>query len=290
MRFDRMDASWKGIVGSVLAGAPLSRNSDAVVDTIANWHQECRDLALKLMERVNANVATRLPQAHRQDPQRRIADDAERLCGSSTVSVEFNVPDAASPLKVEADLRTRSIQVYMAVRAPEDRKTARARTNWLLRQLAGSEPADLHVKAIYAGRRAAMQEALATVRANPDVLCATKAGLAPTTFEVRLVRDAGNRFVGAKTFIDELEASVLRFYAEAGQRLKNWQPAAPKIVEQPAPAAEAAAPDGEPSPRPPLRSGRKSAGPREEGAAVPERVLADDRDRGPLVESAGGLP
>ena len=231
MRFNRMDANWKDIVSSVVAGAPLARSSDAVTDTMANWHQECRDLALKLMVRVNSHVAIRLPRAHRYDPQRRISDDAAHLRDTSTLAVEFNVPDAASPINVEADLRTRSIQVFMTLRAPEDRKSARARTNWLLRQLAGNEPADLHIKATWPGRAAATQKTLEAVRADVDCLRTPNPSLAPTAFEVRLVRDAGSRFSGAKTFVDELESSVLRFYAEAGQRLKNWQPSAPKMVD-----------------------------------------------------------
>ena len=233
MRFDRMDANWKEVVTSVVAGASLPRNSDVVKDTVASWHQECRDLALKLMASVNSNVTIRLPRAHGSDPQRRIADDADRLRETSRLAVEFAVPDAAAPLKVEADLRTRSIEVSMALRAPEDRKSSRARTNWLLRQLAASEPADLYVKAVWPGRRAATQESLAAVRNDADVLQqAANAKVAPNAFEVRLVRDAGARFAGAKTFVDELEKSVLRFYAEAGQRLRNWQPAAPKMVDK----------------------------------------------------------
>ena len=229
MGFDRMDAHWKGIVASVVAGAALP-NSDAVADTVANWHQECRNLALGLMERVNSNVAIRLPRAHRDDPRRRVAEEAERLRGASVLAVEFDVPDAASPIKVEADLRTRSIGVAMTLRAPEDRKSARARANWLLRQLAASDPKDIHVKAVYPGRRASVQESLAKARENPDLLRPGDAGTAPKTFEVRMVRDAGSRFAGAKTFVDELESTVYRFYAEAGQRLRNWQPVAPKMA------------------------------------------------------------
>lgn len=229
MRFDRMDANWKGLVASVVAGAALP-NSDAVVDTVANWHQECRNLALGLMERVNSNVTIRLPRAHRLDPRQRVADEARHLREASVLAVEFDVPDAASPIKVEVDLRTRSIGVVMALRAPEDRKSARARANWLLRQLAASDPTDIHVKAIYPGRRASVQESLVVVRENPDSLRAGDASTVPRTFEVRMVRDAGNRFAGAKTFVDELESTVYRFYAEAGQRLRNWQPVAPKMA------------------------------------------------------------
>ena len=67
---------------------------------------------------------------------------------------------------------------------------------------------------------------------NADVLRAPNADLAPTAFKVRLVRDVGSRFAGAKTFVDDLESSVLRFYAEAGQRIKNWQPTAPRMVDK----------------------------------------------------------
>ena len=230
LRFDRMGGDWKNVVTSVVAGARLARTSDAVVDTVANWHQECRDLALKLTELVNANVVIRLPMAHRTDPRRRVADEAATFCNTATLAVEFNVPAAASPIKVQADLRTRSIQVSMNLRAPGDRKSLRARTNWLLRQLVGSDPKDLHVRAIWPGRRSATMDTLEVVRTDPDAIRAANAALSPRAFEVTLVRDAGARFSGTKTFVDELEASVLRFYAEVGQRLKPWQPTAPKMV------------------------------------------------------------
>ena len=250
MRFDRMDAGWKDMVTSVVAGARLFKSSDAVVDAVANWHQECRDLALKLAEKVNKNVTIRLPRAHRRDPRLRIADEVESLCQNSKLQVEFDVPDAAAPIRVEADLPTRSIQVSMAMKAPGDRKSARARTNWLTRQLARSDPKDLHIKAVWPGRRIPSQESLQVVRENPDALDGAGRGQAPQSFEVRLVRDAGAKFSGAKTFIVELEASVLQFYAEVGQRLKKWQPAAPKMASEdppPTPAESEQAADSPPS-------------------------------------------
>ena len=232
LRFDRMGGDWRNVVTSVVAGAKLARTSDAVVDTVASWHQECRDLALKLTELVNANVVIRLPMAHRTDPRRRLVDEAATFCNTATLAVEFNVPAAASPIKVQADLRTRSIQVSMSLRAPGDRKSSRARTNWLLRQLVGSDAKDLHVQAVWSGRRTATMNTLEVVRADPDAIRAENPALSPRAFEVMLVRDAGARFSGTKTFVDELETSVLRFYAEVGQRLKPWQPSAPHIVAQ----------------------------------------------------------
>ena len=209
MRFNRMDGNWKDIVGSVVSGAPLS-DADAVTDTVANWHQQCRDLALKLMEEVNSKVSIRLPRTHLNDPQRRVSDDAEKLRRDAVLDAEFVVPDAAAPIKVEADLRARSIHVHMTISAPRDRKSARARTNWLLRQLASSKPDDLHVKADYPNRRYDPQDNLAAVRMNPDVLRHDNASLSPTAFEVRMVRDAGHRFAGAGTFVKEVDETLLR--------------------------------------------------------------------------------
>ena len=91
---------------------------------------------------------------------------------------------------------------------------------------------DLHIKAVWPRRRIPSQESLQVVRENPDALDGVGRGQAPQSFEIRLVRDAGARFAGAKPFIDELKASVLRFYAEAGQPLKKWQPAAPKMAPE----------------------------------------------------------
>ena len=236
MRFDRMDGNWKDLVMSVIAGAQLSKTSKNVTETVANWHQECRDLTLKLTELVSSNVMIRIPHAYRMDPRLRIADEANSLCQHHKLEAEFNVPDAASPIKVEADLPSRSIQVSMTLRARSDRKSARARTNWLLRQIEGSDPKDLHVKAIWPGRRPPTQEKLEVVRADPDTLTNARPEIAPHTFEIRLVRGAGARFVGAKTFIDELETSVLHFYAEVGQKLKPWQPTAPRIATKQTPS------------------------------------------------------
>lgn len=233
LRFTQMGVNWKEIVASVLAGADLSPRSDIVRDTIGNWHQECRDLALKLTRHVNSNIDIRLPRPQRLDVERRISADADLLCAESKLRVEYAIPDAVGPLVIEADLRTRSIYIYMTLGAPEDRKSVSARTNWLLRQLTRSDPKDLYVKAVYSGRRKDIQATLTTVREDSEALKFNDPSVSPKAFEIRLVRSAGGRFTGSRTFIEELESSVLRFYSEVGQRLKNWQPAAPKMVDEP---------------------------------------------------------
>ena len=82
MRFDRMDGNWKGLVDSVIAGASLQANSDEVTHTVANWHQECRDLALKLMVHVSSSVSIKLPRAYRNDPRQRNSRTMPPTCAS----------------------------------------------------------------------------------------------------------------------------------------------------------------------------------------------------------------
>ena len=227
-RFDRMDGNWKDIVASVVSGANFSKKSVAVADTIANWHQECRDIALKLTELVNSHVAIKMPAAHRSDPKKRIADGAEAFAKTLSLITEFSIPDTASLMKLEASLPTKTIRVSMAINAPEDKKTPKARLNWLLRQVSGSDPRGLHVKAIWPRRRASTMIDMETARRDPDSIDDGKGG-APTAFEIHLVKESGYRFSGVKTFIDDLEESVLHFYSEVGQKLKKWQPPPPKM-------------------------------------------------------------
>ena len=112
----------------------------------------------------------------------------------------------------------------MRLRAPGDRKSSRARTNWLLRQLVGSDPKDLHVRVTWPGRRPATLETLEVVRADADAIRAENPALSPRAFEVVLARDAGARFSCTKTFVDELETSVLRFYAEVDRSSSRGSP------------------------------------------------------------------
>ena len=57
------------------------------------------------------------------------------LVDTHMLVANFEIPHAASPLEVVADIKQRSIYVGMNINAPQDRKSSTARLNWLLRQL-----------------------------------------------------------------------------------------------------------------------------------------------------------
>ena len=247
VRFDTMKGNWKAVVKSVKTDSPLKKTSDDVTRAVASWHQETRDLALKLTESVSSNVMIRLSRAHKNDPKKRIKDDIDSLSRTKELCAEYVVPDAASPIRIVANLGKWTINVSMRLPAPTDKQKTRARVNWILRQLKESDSKDLHICAYWPRRAEATQQPLESVRENPDVLQTENRSLAPTSFEIRMVRDVGGRFSGAKTFIKELEETVPHFYKQVGQRLKRWQPTAPKIAEAPKENLNVDAKSAEPS-------------------------------------------
>ncbi len=228
-RFDRMPANWKELVTAVMAGATPHKDADAVMDAVASWHQETRDLALQITQMVNAEVAIKMPRKYIGDPQKRVSDDAAQLCESARLWAEFDVPSAAAPISIEADLRRRTISVSMKLDAPGDRVSTKARVNWLLRQVQKADVAGIHIVAHWP-RQTPVQAALSEVRQAPDALeLPSGKGVPAKAFTVMLVRDAAARFAGNRTFIAELEEVVPLFYEQIGQRLKAWRPAAPQV-------------------------------------------------------------
>jgi hypothetical protein len=230
--FDQMPSSWTPMVAAVQAGGIVSPNSPDAREVIGAWHQEVRDLSLVLSRWLGRDVYIRIPRAHSTDPIARQKADLARLGNEHSLTVSLNVPDAAGPIEVSADLQKRSISVSMKIRAPDDRKSIKARLNWLLRQIQKSQPNGIHVRLFWPGRAGATQHPLTSLRDNPDLASTERADLTPTSFEVLFVRDLGAKFGQRRNFISELEAAVPEFYEQVGQYLKPWQAPAPKVREE----------------------------------------------------------
>jgi hypothetical protein len=227
--FDRMNPEWKGVVAKVKTRAALSKTADEVVNTVGSWHQETRDLSLILSRALGAPIRLKLSRAHANDAARRLRDDCEALSKDHQLAATIDIPDAAAPLTIVADLRRRSLRCSMRLEAPKDKKTATARTKWLLRQLRDASSPDIVVNASWPGRSPQTQAALAALREDPKRLEAGKGKLVPWAFEVVVVRDLAGKFAGSKTFIEALEDMVPHFYDQVGQHLRAWVPPPPKF-------------------------------------------------------------
>lgn len=230
-RFDRMPASWKEIAEAVAAGAGVRKGSNAALEVAAAWIQETRDLGLQLTELLHQPVSVKLNRAERDDPVVFMNRVLDGLCNEQGLEIEYLIPDGVSSLKVSVDLRGKTLTSSMTIGAAEDRKTAKARVNWLLRQLAKTREDSIHIKAAY-GRREDIQAALAKVREDPAVLGREDPKICPKRFEVKLISDLGRRMEGPKTIVQALETHVPEFYTQVGQYLRPWVPSAPRVATQ----------------------------------------------------------
>ena len=168
-RFDRMNKEWKDVVLSVNARGTLSKTAPEVINTVAAWHQEARDLSLLMTRKLRSRVRQRLTRAHANDPSVRVAADAERLAKDHILEVSLEIPDAADLLTIQADMTRRCLIASMTLDAP-DMKRAAPRVNWLLRQLQKSEGAEIHIEAIMPGRAPSVRMTLAQLRGGDDVV------------------------------------------------------------------------------------------------------------------------
>lgn len=229
-RFTQMSTSWKELNQAITNDASLKKTSKEVEEGVACWFEEERDLCLQLSRHVGQPVETRIERKLKDDPAARLKDGIDKLVSDRCLSSTFRIPDSAGDMEVRADMALRTISVSMKLKAPQDKKSTKARVNWLLRMLKDDDPRTL-ILAHWPGRAPATDATLSALREQPDALQSDNKDAAPHTFEVRLVERLGKRFSGSKTFIEDAERIVPAFYDLVGQHLRAWQPPPPKPVK-----------------------------------------------------------
>ena len=168
--FMEMDKEWNDLVQRCRSDARLNRATDEVVNTVSSWHQEQRELCLKLWPLVRARVDLKLPRAHKREPKKRLADDCAALCNDKRLTSVIIVPNAAASMEITANLRSRTITCEMTLDAPADKTSTKARVNWLIRQIPVGEDggdAKVWIQARRRGGSAEKPKPLAELRNDP---------------------------------------------------------------------------------------------------------------------------
>ena len=231
-RFDKMNIEWRPLVLGIQNGQKFNRSSSEIETTLANWHQEERDVCLILSRRTGERVGIRISRKHQADPTLRLKDACDTLVTSHELRSAFIVPNASSDLDVIVNLQRRTISCSMELRAPGDRKSARARINWLVRQLQGIDVDDVIIRARWPGKGLPTQAKLSEIHVDTKSLESGRPGATPLSFEVIMIRGIAGRFSGRQTFIEDLEKLIPEFYERIGQRLCSWSPPPPSIVKR----------------------------------------------------------
>lgn len=240
--FDRMPPEWSEINRLVSAGGKIPAKSNEAVAVLDAWHQETRDLSLILSRQTETMVVEKLPRKHRQSTTDRRKDELSLLRDASQLRSVLDIPGAAAPLDVVADIARRTIDIGMTLRAPEDKVSSKARVNWLLRQIKSENLDELFVRLSWPGRSEATQFAVAELQADPGICEKSKIGLQVVKFHIFRAKRLGAKFTQQTNFIKELEDAVPSFYREIGQNLAEWRKPAPRIKPDRSSSADVSVP------------------------------------------------
>lgn len=209
--FDRMPKEWSELNKLVSSGGVISAKSTDATAVVMAWHQETRDLALILSRMTETNVTERLNRRYKADGSARLKDEMGLLREQQALVAELDVPDAAAPLCILVDMKRRSVDVGMTLRAPEDKVSTKARINWLLRQIKTPRLDDLYLRLLWPGKAEPTQHLISDIRDQPDLAEAEREHLAPHSFHVFRSKRFGARFTQQVNFITDLEALIPDF-------------------------------------------------------------------------------
>lgn len=230
--FDRMGTSWKDICSKVQNAETLRKSDRALDASIADWHQLCRYLALSLSTHIGKQVAIHMNRKHKKDPEARVRDHTETVISRYRLADDFDIPNAAGLIHLEADLRRRTISMAMELDPPADKKRPTAAVNWLTRQLKGKEISNLLVCCSWPRRTPTTALNFVEALQYPEDLVPEGITELPTKLEVRRVVDLAGRFKGAKTLVEDTEKAFRDFYKDIGQHLTPWTPPPPKYKKR----------------------------------------------------------
>lgn len=227
-RFTQMAPAWKDVVQTVLNEEELKRNSPQVVDVVESWLSEEKDLLLHLSEHVGVELKMK-DERRLESREARVKDRVVSLIDTSKLTTSLRVPDCAADILVRADLSRRTVSVSMSLEAPRDRKSNKARVNWLLRMLPFDDPR-IRIQGYKFGSRQPVGMALSELRSDAGGFDSNKKNDVVQKFEVIMIENLGKRFSGQKTFIESMEKMVFDFYDLVAVNLKAWQASPPMPV------------------------------------------------------------
>ena len=235
--FTSMNKGWRDVVVAVGNQCKLKKTSPDVEESVQAWLQEERDMCLLLSRHVGHQCNISMERRHKADPVARLKDTVHKLVEDQKLCCAFEIPDCAAELEITADLTRRTITYGMRLKAPLDRKSTKARVNWVLKMLPEEHP-KLYVRAHWPGRAVHTQEPIALLRQNPIALQTDNPETVPHSFEILMIDDLAGDFSGTRKFLERLEQGVLAFYDLVGQNLRVWQATPPKPVRASLPDTE----------------------------------------------------
>ena len=227
--FDSMPKEWSELNRLISSGGVVPARSEMAQIVLEAWHQETRDLSMILSRMTGMTVTEKMPRKHIGNPTQRQKDEFNGLRERHCLDCTLAIPNATAPIDVTVDMMRRSVEVGMTLRAPDDKKSTKARLNWLLRQIKTENFQGLFIRLLWPGASDPTQYSVEELRENLELASEGKEHLAPHGFHIFLSERLGGKFTQQKNFISELERIVPKFYGDVGANLTAWARKAPQI-------------------------------------------------------------
>lgn len=225
--FDDMGDRWVAVRDGARQRT-LKSNDPGIREVAQRWEEFVQYLCLGLRRDLGRPVAPVYPKG--QEVAARVAETAKALVADGRLTVAVRIPDAAAPLEIEADLRTRLLTCATELPAPREGRP-KTRVTWLLRQVREA-PRGLRVDARYPLVKESVSSAWTDAIADPDrLLFRADPKREARAFRLSVSTELGQkRGKGPGSFIAETKEAALAFYGEVLQPLHAWRPSAPKLT------------------------------------------------------------
>jgi hypothetical protein len=204
----------------------LRRGDPSVAAVASRWDDLIRFLGLQLTMELGQDVRQSLSPSERT-PGTRHAALVAAASGQGRLYAELRVPNAAGPLEILVDLRSRQVTITTRVAAPE-LGTSKGRVSWLLRQLEAG-PEGLKVEARVSRTSSTLAVNLRQLRESPHLLYPERPREI-RQFVLTATRNMGlKRDSGRGSFVESIMQATESFYREVLQNLRPWRATPPKL-------------------------------------------------------------
>ena len=240
--FTSMKDSWKRTGEAIAKNLTLS--SDDTKDAITSWHQEEKDMALKLSRELGILVKIKNASSKKTFAEL-IEDTVKEFEISRQLRSLLCVKDAVSDINIVADASLKKIVMSVSLDAPADKKV-KGKISWIKKQVENciekiakiNNPTtfdtnffnamskDIFIRVVIKHSRQPMGFSLHDLEEKIEQLKDKDI----SRFEVVCDRDLGRDFYAPKKFVEEIEKMLLHFYAGIVQNLSAYRQPTPKMA------------------------------------------------------------
>jgi len=228
--YNQMKPSWKELAENIRAQKPLKVNDLYISDAILSWYEEEKDMSLLLSRKLGVLVKS-FPKTKDS-----IKNDIKRIVKDNCINGGISIKNSVSDIKIHIEFERRIVRMSIKVIPPLDKGNV-AKISWISKQLDNckKKTEDLFNKLendiwLEANIKYA-KENLKIKLTKLNELADDAKGKDIQAFQIVLINDFGAKFASQRKFIELIEGMILNYYEGVVQHLKNWNPPAPKLVE-----------------------------------------------------------